>query len=89
MLTLTDASTIVDEALRHARTDAMPPMTVAVLDARGTLVAFKKEDGSSLLREKIAAGKAWGALAMGTGTRHAADVYAMRELCALPCAKQP
>jgi len=44
-------------------------MTVAVLDAAGQLVAFAREDGSSLLREKIARGKARGALNMGTGSR--------------------
>ena len=44
-------------------------MTVAVLDAGGHLVAFKREDGSSLLREKIARGKAMGALNVGAGSR--------------------
>lgn len=44
-------------------------MTVAVLDARGCLLAFKMEDGSSLLREDIAKAKAWSALGMGVGTR--------------------
>ena len=44
-------------------------MTVAVLDAAGSLVAFAREDGSSLLREKIARGKAMGALNMGIGSR--------------------
>ena len=45
-------------------------MTVAVLDARGCVVALKMEDGSSLLRPDIASGKAWSALAMGFGTRN-------------------
>ena len=44
-------------------------MTVAVLDAAGNLVAFACEDGSSLLRERIARGKAHGALNMGVGSR--------------------
>ncbi len=69
MLHLADASRIVSKALEHARGEGMPPMTVAVLDARGCLVAFQSEDGSSLLRERIARGKAWGALGMGMGTR--------------------
>ncbi len=45
------------------------PMTVGVLDAAGRLVAFAGEDGSSLLRERIARGKAHGALNMGVGGR--------------------
>lgn len=69
MLHLSEASQILDEALKHARSESMPPMTVAVLDARGCLVAFKSEDGSSLLRESISKAKAWGALGMGMGTR--------------------
>jgi uncharacterized protein GlcG (DUF336 family) len=44
-------------------------MTVAVLDAAGQLVAFAREDGSSLLRGRIARAKARGALNMGVGSR--------------------
>jgi uncharacterized protein GlcG (DUF336 family) len=69
MITLGHARTIVDRALEHARRRDCPPMTVAVLDAGGHLVAFAKEDRSSLLREKIARGKALGALNMGVGSR--------------------
>jgi uncharacterized protein GlcG (DUF336 family) len=57
--------TIVDQALAHARGSDFPPMTVAVLDAAGQLVAFAREDGSSLLRGRIARAKA-------RGPRHAA-----------------
>src|ERR1700744_6106456 len=44
-------------------------MTVAVLDAAGQLMAFAREDGSSLLHERIARGKARGALNLGVGSR--------------------
>ena len=63
------ARVIVDNALGHARGNDFPPMTVAVLDHGGHLIAFAREDGSSLLREKIARAKAQSALNMGTGTR--------------------
>ena len=69
MITLDQARTVVDHALQHAREQAFPPMTVAVLDAAGNLVAFAREDRSSLLRERIARGKAHGALNMGIGSR--------------------
>ena len=69
MISLSDASRVVDHALKSAREMNLPPMTVAVLDARGCLVSFKMEDGSSLLREQIARAKAWSALGMGMGTR--------------------
>ena len=45
------------------------PLTVAVLDAGGHLICLQREDGASLLRPQIAIGKAWGALALGKGSR--------------------
>ncbi|MEC3974439.1 GlcG/HbpS family heme-binding protein [Amycolatopsis sp. H20-H5] len=69
MVALTDAQAIVSAVLAHARAADLPPMTVAVLDAGGALVAFAREDRSSLLREKIARGKAAGALNLGVGSR--------------------
>ena len=69
MIDLAHATTIVDQALAHGRSLGLPPLTVAVLDAAGCLVAFKREDGSSLLRPEIAQAKAYGTLAMGIGSR--------------------
>ena len=68
-VTLTQASTIVDVALKKARDNNLAPLTVAVLDSGGHLVAFKREDKSGILRFDIAFGKAWGALGMGFGSR--------------------
>jgi uncharacterized protein GlcG (DUF336 family) len=68
-LTLAQASTIVDVALKKAREANFAPLTVAVLDAGGHLVALKREDRSGILRFDIAYGKAWGALGMGFGSR--------------------
>ncbi len=68
-ISLAAARTVVDRGLAFARSSDFPPMTVAVLDAAGRLVAFAGEDGSSLLRERIARGKAHGALNMGVGSR--------------------
>ena len=69
VVTLAQASTIVDAALKKGRETSCAPLTVAVLDAGGHLVAFKREDKSGLLRFDIAFGKAWGALGMGFGGR--------------------
>ena len=68
-LTLAQASTIVDVALKTGRDKKFQPLSVAVLDAGGHLVAFKREDKSGILRFDIAFGKAWGALGMGFGSR--------------------
>src|SRR6202163_371603 len=76
VVTLAQASTIVDTALKKGRDTNCAPLTVAVLDAGGHLVAFKREDRSGLLRFDIAFGKAWGALGMGFGSRAFADLCA-------------
>ena len=72
-LTLAQASVIVDAALDKGRHLGLAPLTVAVLDGGGHLVAFKREDRSGILRPDIAIGKAWGALGMGFGSRALAE----------------
>ena len=72
-LSLDQAATMVDAALQKAHELELKPMTIAVLDAGGHLVAFKREDGSSILRPQIAQAKAWGALGMGMGGRALAE----------------
>jgi uncharacterized protein GlcG (DUF336 family) len=68
-LLLIQASKIVDLALEMGRERKCMPLTVAVLDAGGHLVALKREDDSGILRPGIAQAKAWGALGMGLGGR--------------------
>ena len=69
MLTYDNARTIVDEALAFGHIHELQPLTVAVLDVGGHLVAFAREDGSGILRPAIAVGKAWGSLGMGISSR--------------------
>jgi uncharacterized protein GlcG (DUF336 family) len=69
MLTLEQASQIVETALDRAGKLGLKPLSVAVLDAGGHLVAFQRQDSSGILRPEIAQGKAWGALGMGLGSR--------------------
>lgn len=68
-ITLTQAQTIVAAALAYSREHKFSPMAVAVLDARGVLKAYGAEDGTALRRYDIAHGKAYGALAMGVGSK--------------------
>lgn len=72
-LDLARASRILDAALAQARELGLAPVTVAVLDAGGHLVAFKREDRSGILRPEIAIGKAWGALGLGFDSRQVAE----------------
>ncbi|MDB5954538.1 heme-binding protein [Ramlibacter sp.] len=73
LLPLKTAALIVEAALAQARQLKLQPMTVAVLDAGGHLLAFQREDGSGILRPQIATGKAWGVLGMGAGGRTMAE----------------
>jgi uncharacterized protein GlcG (DUF336 family) len=68
-LPLATAERIIDGALAAGATAGLLPLTVAVLDAGGHLVAFRRQDGSGIARGDIAIGKAWGALGMGIGSR--------------------
>ena len=69
MLTLDKARIIVAEALKTGAAKGFKPLTVAVLDAGGALVALERSDGSSRMRPEIAMGKANGAIALGMGSR--------------------
>ena len=71
-VTLAQAATIVDAALVRGRELKLRPLTVAVLDPGGALVALKREDDSGVLRPDIALGKAWGAVGMGEPSRNLA-----------------
>ena len=68
-VTLAQASTIVDAALKTARDKNQMSQTVVVLDPGGHVVCAKREDGSGIVRYEIAFGKAYGALGMGWGSR--------------------
>ena len=69
LLALAAAEQIIDGALAAGRKAGLAPLTVAVLDVGGHLVAFRRQDGSGILRPDIAIGKAWGALGMGISSR--------------------
>jgi uncharacterized protein GlcG (DUF336 family) len=68
-LTLDVARKILDAALAKGLEKKLKPLVVTVLDVRGCVKISAAQDGTSLLRSEIAHGKAYGALAMGMGSR--------------------
>jgi len=68
-LTLNVAVNLASQAISAGRAISAAPLTIAVLDGGGHLVTLQREDGASLLRPQIAIGKAWGAIALGKGSR--------------------
>jgi uncharacterized protein GlcG (DUF336 family) len=78
MISLDQARTIVSAARAHGREHGLKPLTVAVLDAGGHVIAMEREDGSGYGRPQIAQGKAAGALAMGVSSRALGEIAADR-----------
>lgn len=68
-ITLDQANRIVDTALARGRELDLTPLTVAVLDPGGHVVALKREDRSGIMRPQIAIAKAYGALGMRIPSR--------------------
>ena len=68
-LTLDVARKILDAALAKAVEKKFKPLVITVLDKRGAVKVTAAQDGTSLMRAEIAHGKAYGALAMGMGSR--------------------
>lgn len=69
-LPIAAARTIIATVLAKGTELSMKPLTVAVLDDGGHLVAFERQDGApTVLRASIAIGKATAALAFHAGSR--------------------
>ena len=68
-LSLDTARKILYAALAKVIEMKLKPMAITVLDARGCVKASIAQDGTSLMRGEVAHGKAYGALAMGLGSR--------------------
>ena len=77
-ITLDQANAIIAGAFGRAAALGLKPLSVAVADAGGHLIAFQRQDGCSIARPQIALAKATGALALGISSRAIADMAAER-----------
>jgi uncharacterized protein GlcG (DUF336 family) len=68
-ITLDQADRLIDAVLRHGAELNCRPLSVIVVEPGCKVKAFKKEDGSSMIRFEMAYGKAYAALAMGRSSR--------------------
>ena len=64
-ISLDQANTIITAAFAHGKQLGLKPLSVAVLDAGGHVIALQRQDGASILRPQIATAKASGALGLG------------------------
>jgi uncharacterized protein GlcG (DUF336 family) len=68
-LTLAQANRIIESALQRCAESGFKPMAVVVIDDAGHIKSAQRQDGASMLRIDIAAGKAWAAVGMGVASR--------------------
>lgn len=68
-LSLIQANALIDAAFAKGAELSLKPLTVAVLDPGGYLIAAQRQDTCSNVRVKLAQGKAAGALALGVSSR--------------------
>lgn len=68
-ITLSQANAIIAGAFAKGADAGFKPLSVAVVDAGGHLIAFQRGDSASFARAQIATGKAAGALALGVSSR--------------------
>ncbi len=68
-ISLDNAAAVLAGALSKGAELDLKPLTVAVLDAGGHLIALQRQDGSSTLRPPIAIAKASSALSLGLSSR--------------------
>ncbi len=68
-ISLAQANAIIAGAFAKGSESGFKPLSVAVVDAGGHLIAFQRGDGASFARAQIATGKAAGALALGVSSR--------------------
>ncbi|UZW57054.1 heme-binding protein [Sphingobium sp. JS3065] len=73
-LTLERANHVISAALEKGAELKLKPLSVAVVDAGGHLIAFQRQDQASFGRLQIAQGKAAGALALGVSSRKVGDM---------------
>ena len=73
LLKLSIAEDIADKIFSFGKQENMHPLTVVILDAGGSPVVIKRQDGSGIMRVDIACGKAWGSLGMGISSRMIRD----------------
>ena len=64
-ITLSQAEKIIDTIIARARELQYRPISVVVVEPGAIPKAFKKEDGSAMLRFEMAMGKAYASLALG------------------------
>lgn len=77
-ITVDQANAIIAAAVAKGREAGMKPLTVAVVDAGGSLICFQRNDGAPPLRPAVAIAKAAGAVGFGVSSRRLGEMAVER-----------
>lgn len=77
-ISLDQANAIIAAAFGKGAEMGLKPLSVAVVDPGGHLIAFQRQDHAPNMRLQIAMGKAGGALALGVSSRRIGEMAAER-----------
>ena len=77
-ISLDQANRIIAVAFQQAAEMKLKPLSVAVLDPGGHLIAFQRQDKTWNMRLQVATGKAAGALALGMSSRKIGEMAVQR-----------
>jgi uncharacterized protein GlcG (DUF336 family) len=66
-ISMSEALAMIDGAFGHATRESFAPMQAIVVDVAGNVLAFLKQDGSSIMRFEQCHGKACSALSVAPG----------------------
>ena len=73
-ISLEQANILIAAAFAKGQKLGLKPLTIAVLDAGGHVIALQRQDEASNHRPQIAIGKANGALALGVSSRQVEEL---------------
>ncbi len=77
-ISLSQANQVIAGAFAKGAEAGFKPLSVAVVDAGGHVIAFQRADGGSFGRLQVAQGKAAGALALGVSSRKVGEMAVER-----------
>ena len=87
-ITLEQAERIIDAIIERARESELRPISAVVVEPGAVVKAFKKEDGSAMLRFEMAYGKAYASLALGRSSdlvrQRAEQATSIRDFAGMP-----
>lgn len=78
MITVEQANTIIAAVNAKGAQAGMKPLTVAVVDAGGSLICFQRSNGAPALRPLVAIGKAAGCVGLGVSSRRIGEMAVER-----------